>query len=159
MKKQPPKYSDHRETLVALVTYLAKCQNDDEVQKKRDDATLVELTKRLGLDRSEINTVLDQFKGLFRKSIEEHHTDKENDYRYALLLRYAQRTYVDDAPQPEWASPLSNQELMQLLSFIESQSREEEESKRQMRGNWITVIGIGITFLTSLVSLFVGLSK
>ena len=169
MKEQPSAYSHHFETLVALVTFLATCEIHDNAQQQRDNATAAELVRWLELDTAEVKTVLDEFNGLFRKSIDVHLTGQEKDHRYALVLRYARRKYFDDS-QPRWGNPLSNEELFHLLSFIgnkvreeqENQrmrTREEEESKRQKNANRVTIFGIGLTFLTSLLSLLVLLFK
>ena len=161
MKEQAPTYSQHSETLLALVTFLATCEIHDNDQERRDNASAQELSVWLSLELPEVETVLDGFHGLFRKSQTLHPTGttvKELDYRYVLVLRYARRKYFGTG-KPEWGSPLSNEELIQLLSFVGDKVRDEQESKRHAKANMITLIAIAITFVTSLLSLFVGLSK
>jgi hypothetical protein len=179
MKEQPPEYSRYYETLVALVKFLALCKIDYSPQEKRDDATGEELARLLSLDLSDVTTVLDKFKGLFRKTIEPlptgeepPPTGEEKAHRYALVLRYAHREYfkAKPPPKPVMGEPLSNEVLFSLLTFIgnkvreeqENQrirTREEEESKRRKTTNLITGFGIVATFLISLLSLIVALSK
>lgn len=142
MKKQALNYSQHYETLVALVTYLAICEINDNAQQRRDNATTEELAKYIGLETEEIKMVLNGFKGLFRRSIVEHPIDKkyEKQYRYTLQLRYARRIYTDDPMPAEWGSPLSNEDLFTLLSFITNKVREEQENERQIRANHVMML-------------------
>jgi|GEM_PF-4212271 len=170
MINQALSYSDHFETIVALVTYLAVCEIDDNAQEKRDNVTVGEVAERLDLNKSEVELVLKGYKGLFRKSEEDYPTKNHGkQYRYSLLLRYAQRPYIDGRPE-SWGPRLTNKELFSLLGFIANKVREEqenerirtremEESKRQRITNLITLLGIAATLALSLAALIINLLK
>jgi hypothetical protein len=71
MKKETVQYSDHYDVIVALVTYLAVCNRRGEKSDiTMDNATVQWLEKYLGLPETEVEFVLENFKGLFRRSLE-----------------------------------------------------------------------------------------
>ena len=74
-------YSDHLETLVALVQHLAMTER----KSKRPSA----LANALSLDPEEVKLVLENFKGLFRKS--RTTSDETQEHFFTLQLRYARR--------------------------------------------------------------------
>jgi hypothetical protein len=147
-----PKYSQHFETLVALVTYLGFTGGGHS-----DAAFADELASHLGLDELEVSTVLQQFKGLFRRS-ELPHPRRPTEHKYALQLRYARRKYVDGEYQGA-GEPLNNDDLFALLEFISNRVREEQESERHYQTNRITMIGALVAAAFSVLAAFIGLIK
>ena len=168
------KYSDHYETIVALVTYLAACNRYREKDKKYiDNATAWWLVKYLGLavhpaeietsddaekqraaeifdaQVAEVESVLNDYKSLFRKSIKSY--DGEDRYRYSLLLRYARRPYREDN-KPDVSDPLSNEELFSLLNFISSKAKMEQDEKSQMVTDRNQRIAMFIAALSAIIA-------
>ena len=168
------KYSDHYETIVALVTYLATCNRYREKDKKYiDNATAWWLVKYLGLavhpdeietsddtekqsataiynaKVAEVESVLNSYKSFFRKSMKSY--DGEDRYRYSLLLRYARRPYKEDN-KPDVSDPLSNEELFSLLNFISSKAKMEQEEKTQRDNNRHQLIAMGIAVLSAVIA-------
>ncbi|MBT1120890.1 hypothetical protein ACYCFL_19450 [Stutzerimonas nitrititolerans] len=114
MKK--PRYSDNLETLIALVTHLAMT---DWATRSPPN-----LAKALSIDQSEIERVLESFKGLFRKS--KNTSKKTGAHFYALQLRHARQWLQDDEENEESKRPPLEQEyLSMLLDFISHRAQEE----------------------------------
>lgn len=123
-----PKYSEHYETVIALVTYLAVCQRySKRFDKTIDNATSDWLANYLNLEVDEVAFVLDNFRGLFRKTKEAY----DGLHRYSLLLRYSLRSYTT-ADAPDTSKPLSNEELFALLNFVSSKASEEQQEQRHV---------------------------
>jgi hypothetical protein len=152
-KKPNLYYSEHYETLVALVTHLGAKGGDEA-----DAANPIDMAKRLGLDEAEVENVLDNFKGLFRKSENPYPSEHGPQHRYMLQLRYARRKYVN-GKVINVGEALSNGELFSLLEFVTNKVREEQENERQARSNKITMIGVWIAAALSLASTIVSLLK
>jgi hypothetical protein len=147
-------YTTHFETLVALVTHLAVVGGDEA-----DAANAPKLAKRLRLNEQEVEYVLDNFHGLFRRSEMQYPTKNYGQqYKYTLQLRYARRKYVD-GQVANVGEALSNEELFALLEFISNKVREEQENERQAKGNRVTMIGVWIAAALSLASIIVSLLK
>jgi hypothetical protein len=139
----PPRYAQHHETLVAAVTQLAMGQSAFRQAKT--------LAKDLSIDPSEVATVLNDFKGLFKKSAGSQ-KDPEGQ-SYCLHLRYTLRYNQDEkAERP----PLDTQYLMALLEFISRKSSEESQRSVAMRAALITA---GLSLLASTISLAVTLFR
>jgi hypothetical protein len=103
--------------------------------------------------------VLDGFKGLFRRSEGTHSTaDYGLQHKYSLQLRYARRKYVDDKVV-NVGEALSNEELFALLEFITNKVREEQENERLSRSNRLTMIGVWIAAVMSVLSALISLIK
>lgn len=161
MKKEIVKYSDHYEVIVSLVTYLAVCNRRvEKYDKTIDNATAGWLAEYLGLQEKshEVEYVLENFKGLFRKSRQQH----DGHYRYTLLLRYSHRTY-DGSQAPDISEPLPNDELFSLLGFISnkvavelSEKQQSENNRNQQVAMFIAVLSAVIAAAASVVSALVG---
>jgi hypothetical protein len=152
--KKTLSYNQHFETLIALVTHLAVVGGDEA-----DAANASKLAQRLGLDEQEVITVLDNFKGLFRRTQERYPTkDFGLQYKYTLQLRYARRKYVD-GKVVNAGEALTNEELFSLLEFITNKVNEEQENDRQARENKITMVGVWVAATLSLASTIVSLFK
>lgn len=147
-------YSQHFETLVALVTHLAVTGGAEA-----DAANAPKLADRLGLDKDEVMTVLDGFKGIFRRTQDQYQTSNYGlQYKYTLQLRYARRKYVD-GKVVNVGEAITNEELFSLLDFITNKVREEQENERQSRSNRVTMIGVWLAAAMSFVSAIVTLLK
>ena len=148
MAAQPLCYGPNLEIIVALVTYLAKC---DEADDQPDAATAQELAQRLGLDRRRVERVLTEFKGLFRESEELVESGEATDYHYSLQLRYAGRKY-EDGEYTKSRPPLRNEDLFQILQFVNERVRQEAENERNRRTNTVTAVGVWVAATLSLLS-------
>ncbi len=80
MSKKALSYSQHFETLVALVTHLAVVGGDEA-----DAANAPKLAACLGLDEPEVIMVLEGFKGLFRRT-QERYPSKNYGLQYKYTL-------------------------------------------------------------------------
>jgi hypothetical protein len=160
MDKLRPRYSDHYDTLLALISYLGIHTEDYGGAKgKRDSANAIELAERLSIPEAEVKFVLDSFSGIFRRSQKEQPTpDYGRGYRYSLHLRYARRKYLGGAIK-EFGEPLSNDDLFSLLEFVTNRVKEELESQRSLRSNRITMIGVWVAGTMSLLSVLANLLK
>lgn len=147
-------YSDHYETLVALITYLAIASPEG----RKDASNAPRLADHLGLDLDEVRNVLGKFKGLFRRSQETFSSSYGPEYRYVLQLRYARRKYIK-GELADVGEPLSNEDLFSLLTFITDKVREEQEDKRQTRSNRVTMIGVWTAAILSFISATIALLK
>ncbi|MBD1870294.1 hypothetical protein H6F95_23975 [Cyanobacteria bacterium FACHB-471] len=153
-QKKTLSYSQHFETLVALVTHLAVVSGNEA-----DAANALKLAQRLGLDKQEVISVLDNFKGLFRRTEKPYPTKNYGlQYKYSLQLRYARRKYVD-SNVVNAGEALTNEELLSLFTFITNKVNEEQETARQAKENKITMIGVWVAAMLSLVSTVVSLYK
>ena len=147
-------YSQHFETLVALVTHLAVVGGDEA-----DAANAPKLADRLGLDEQEVVEVLESFKGLFRKTQERYPSKNYGlQHRYTLQLRYARRRYID-GKVVNVGEAMTNEGLFSLLEFITKKVSEEQESARHARSNKITMIGVWVAATLSLVTAIISLFK
>lgn len=144
---QNPKYSDHQETLIALVTHLA--MTDWSAR------TPTNLSKALSIDKGEIVAVLDNFKGLFRRS--KKTSKKSDDYFYSLQIRHA-RQWLSEAEEEDETTkkpPLETEYITKLLDFVISKSAEERSNKIAAVGPWVAAIaslvvaGLAIIFKSS----------
>ena len=141
---QDPKYSQHQETLIALVTHLAMTAFSAR--------TPTNLSKALSIDAEEIKKVLEQFKGLFRKSKKK--TKKTDDHFYTLQIRHA-RQWLDESKEGDEdvkKPPLESEYLTKLLDFVINKAEEERTNKIATIAPWVTAIaslivaGLAIVF-------------
>jgi hypothetical protein len=154
MTNQEPSYSKHFDALVALTTYLAITSSED-----LDAANSFRLAEQLGLNTQEVEFVLDNFKGLFRKSLKKYQTtDFGIQHNYTLQLRYARRIYIDGSIA-NLGQALSNEELFSLLEFILGKVKEEQENERQNSSNRITMVGAILAAILSFGTLLVTILK
>ncbi|MCO5210828.1 MAG: hypothetical protein M9936_14135 [Caldilinea sp.] len=150
-----PKYTDHYETIIALVTYLAVCQRYSTTYKKTiDNATATWLADYLNLEEAEVTIVLDSFRGIFRKTKEQY----DGHYRYSLLLRYSLRSYIDPNAQDS-STRLSNEELFALLDFVSRKASEEREEQRHVdnirKQNLAMIVAVVCAVIAAASSVFV----
>lgn len=105
-----PKYADNIDTLVALTTHLA--MTDWSMR------TPPNLAKALSIEESKIQYVLDNFKGLFRRSTKK--SSKTGTHFYSLQLRHARQWLEDAFEEDEGAKkpPLEPEYVTMLLNFI-----------------------------------------
>tara|TARA_B100001964_G_C14097583_1_gene537749 strand:- start:101 stop:499 length:399 start_codon:yes stop_codon:yes gene_type:complete len=115
------KYSDHIETITALVSYLALW--------KGKSRTPGGVAGALGLDKSEVWKVLDGFSGIFRKSKNPSSNPRKiGQHYYTLHVRYATR-HLDsnktDEDNPEFKIPLAGEYLSTILAMIQERANME----------------------------------
>ncbi|WP_024850893.1 hypothetical protein [Hydrogenovibrio kuenenii] len=129
---QNPKYSEHQETLIALVTHLA--MTDWSMR------TPTNLSKALSIDVNEIKIVLEDFKGLFRKSNKK--SKKTDDPFYTLQIRYAKQWLDENEEENEndKKPPLESEILIKLLDFVIAKAAEERANKILSIAPWITAL-------------------
>ena len=130
---QNPKYSEHQETLIALVTHLA--MTDWSAR------TPTGLAKALSIESDEITKVLDNFKGLFRKSKKK--SKKNDDHFYTLQIRHAKQWLDenDEEGENDKKPPLEAEILTKLLDFIISKAAEERTNKIASIAPWVALFG------------------
>ena len=132
-----PSYSDHLEVLVAAVTHLAMGKWAFRQAKT--------LAKDMSIDANEVAVVLDEFKGLFRKSVGASN-DPFEQY-YCLHLRYTRQYNEDEkAERP----PLDTQNLMTLLEFISRKANQEDQRSGAIRAALVTA---GVSLVASITTL------
>lgn len=148
-------YSNHFETIVALVTHLALATGNDG---KSDDSNAMRLAAHLGLDPAETVEVLDNLKGLFRRSHETFASSSGPQHRYSLQLRYARRTY-QESELVQASKPLSNDDLFSLLTFVIDKVREEQENQRLSQSNRTTMVGAWIAATMALIAALASLAN
>ncbi|GAG70467.1 unnamed protein product, partial [marine sediment metagenome] len=141
------KYSDHLETIVALVTHLAMTRH-----KSR---TPTILSSDLSLDHSEVSLVLNSFKGLFRESIK---TTKQKDsgyveHYYWLQLRYA-RWWLEEQQMfdEDNQAPLEPEYIGMLLSFISAMVEQEKAEERQTKVNYFSLTASICALVASIIA-------
>ena len=150
MNNETPRYSDHYEIIVALVTYLAVCKRRaKDYPKTMDDATAGWLAEHLGLEAytEEVEHILNSYKSLFRKSNKPY----QGHYLYSLLLRYSRRLYKENQAS-DVCEPLSNDELFSLLDFISSKVKMEQEEKSQVNNYRYQLLAMGIAVLSTMIA-------
>ncbi len=141
------RYSNHLETLIALVTNLAMTRHRSRTPRA--------LAKYLSLDYGQVLYVLTSFKGLFRESIAV--TDNGEHY-YTLQLRYARRWLEDEAPEDDNSAleePLEADYLSTLLNFISGMIANEQASARQYSENRAALIGAWVAAIAAIVAAIV----
>jgi hypothetical protein len=146
-------YSDHLETIIALVTNLGMTR-----YKSR---TPTALAKYLSLDKDEVNLVLQNFKGLFRESIIK--SKKTNEPFYTLQLRYSRRWLEDDAEEQDEDAPDNQREPLEadymatLLGFISEMVANEQAEKRQLIANRSATVGAWIAAGAAFIAAIIGI--
>lgn len=152
--KNNPSYSEHLDTLIALVTYLALTNS-----KSRTPSSL---SKNLNLDQDQVNFVLENFKSLFRKSKTKSTTASE--HYYTLHARYAFRSHSNGEDDEDIArEPLSSDYLTKLIDFIVNKSEIEHDKEKQKLYSKTTMtsaivaafISVLVAFLTILSNHFI----
>ena len=130
---QNPKYSDHQETLIALVTHLA--MTDWSAR------TPTNLAKALSVESTEITKVLNEFKGLFRQAKKK--SKKTGDHFYTLQIRHAKQWLdeSEDVGEDDKKPPLEPEILTKLLDFVISKAAEERANKIASIVPWIALFG------------------
>ena len=146
------RYSENLDTLIALVTNLAMTRFKARTPSK--------LAKRLSLDESEVLLVLENFKGLFRRS--RRKKSKSGEYYYTLQLRYARRWLEENSENegeddPEPQEPLEAEYLATLLNFVTSQADHEQAYKRQKSSNFTTLVGAWVAAVAAIIAAILSL--
>jgi|APSaa5957512535_1039671.scaffolds.fasta_scaffold283480_1 hypothetical protein len=156
------KYSDHIETITALVSYLALW--------KGKSRTPGGVAGALGLDKSEVWKVLDGFPGLFRKSKNpSRKPEKIGQHYYTLHVRYATRhldskkTDVDskkvDEDNPELKIPLAADYLSTILVMIQERAKMEISLASESKQRIITLIGAWVAAAAAIIAALIVASK
>lgn len=129
----PQRYTKHLDTLLALVANLA-LTTGPRLNRGR---TISGLTNDLGLikpdmaaTRTEIQSTLDEFPGLFRKTMVS--TSGRGENFYMLHLRRAL------APDPNQDPPALSFDVVKMLLEFVSQRAEAEADERQFHENLTT---------------------
>ena len=142
------KYSDHVDILVALVTHLGMTRYKSRLPSK--------IAKYLDIDEGETVKVLENFKGLFRKSIG---VSSHGEHYYTLQLRYARRWLdqekdkdQDGEEEEEPREPIGAEYLSALLNFIISMVVQEQSSSRQLLTNRITLYASIIAAVAAIIA-------
>lgn len=139
----PPSYSEHLETLIALLTHLA--MTDWSMR------TPPNLAKALSIDEAEIQYVLDNFKGLFRRS--QKTSKKTGAHFYTLQIRYARQWLEDEVEHDEGPKrpPLEAEYLTTLLNFVTHKAAEERSRSLGLITAWIAAGAMLIVAILAIV--------
>jgi hypothetical protein len=110
------------------------------------------IAKDLSIDAEDVTTILNSFKGLFRRSsgVSRDHGDSF----YSLHLRFARQ--VADEDNNKERPPLDTEYLMSLLDFISRRANEEAR-----RGTTMTValITAALSLVASLTSVIISILR
>lgn len=140
-----PRYSDHVDLLLALVTYLALTW--ERARSPHGTA------RDLGLEEADVEQTLRSFPGLFRRSrTPSGITPVGNQHMYTLHARYARRRCGPGSDPQGAGEELDADQLRALLDFITEQARLEKESHRHALSQVWVLVGIFIAAAASLVS-------
>lgn len=142
------KYSNHLDTLVALITHLSYSEYAAR--------TPPNLAKALSIDEAEILYVLDNFKSLFRKS--KTVSKKTGTNFYALHLRYA-RIWIEEAEEESEEKPklpLDAASVNALLDFVVKKADQETRQTLGFGTAWLTTIG---SLIVAALAIIFGLRK
>ncbi|HEX6612342.1 MAG TPA: hypothetical protein VF022_00555 [Rhodanobacteraceae bacterium] len=95
------------------------------------------LSKALSIDESEIEQVLDGYKGLFRKS--KKVSKKTGKHFYTLQIRYARQWLEErlEDDEGEKKPPLEAEYLTTLLNFVTHKAAEEKNRSLSLVTSWI----------------------
>lgn len=126
-------YSDNLEILTALISHLGLVQNKSRVPSR--------IAVSIGWERAEVERVLNEFKGIFRKS--SRRSPKTKQHYYTLQLRYSLKhseyqkaednKISSDEARKEFNQPGSPLEVSDIISLIEYVSnRAEQETARHL---------------------------
>jgi hypothetical protein len=132
-----PSYSKHYETLMAVVTHLAV--NKWAIRQPKG------IARDLSIDVENVIYVLENFKGLFRKSAGA--SRDHGDSYYCLHLRFARQ--VTDEDNNKERPPLESAYLVPLLEFVSKRASEESHRGTVMTTAMITAT---LSLFASLVS-------
>jgi hypothetical protein len=163
-KLQARRYSEHLDTLLALITYLALTR-----WRSRSPNGLA---RDLGLDEATVTAALDSFPGLFRKSADVYETAAGTQHSYTLHARYARRRPSGVDPVAEVSAgtknlaalrdPGSSQDgtgeeldadtLRMLLDFVSERARAERESHQHMRSQRVLILGVFVAAAASVLA-------
>lgn len=132
-QNKQPRYSDHLDTIIALVTHLGYSE-----YKAR---TSPNLAKALSIPETEITLVLEMYKSLFRKS--DGVSKKTGAPFYALQLRHAIRwveeANEDAAPDEQEPKPaLDHAQVNALLDFVVKKADHESRTSLGHMTAWVT---------------------
>jgi len=127
-----PKYSDHLDTIIALITNLAYAE-----KAYRTPATLANATS---IDESEVTLVLEAYKSLFRKS-----KSRKSNAFYSLQLRHARKWIEEenaDALDDEGRrlGPLEADSVNALLDFVVKKADHESRTSLGLYTSWLTSV-------------------
>lgn len=134
------RYSDHLDTLTAVVTHLAMGEHI-----KRTANGLAADTQ---IDEHGIATVLDGFPGLFKRYGKD--TSPEGRVLYSLHLVHAGRHLLTDT-RGDRVNPLDSQYLATLLEFISHRAQDEYQRATAVTSARIAAL---VSILGAVVSLF-----
>lgn len=140
MNKNSMKYSDHFETIVALISNMALMTFTSRTPSK--------LAKFLALDSDEVNFVLKNFKGIFRESIRT--SPDSNEKYYCLQIRFATRKQEEDENTDADVIQLKAEYLNTLLEFVTKMVEGEKASERQTSINVVTLLASIIALVASI---------
>lgn len=141
MYKKSTKYSDHFETIVALISHMALMNFTSRTPSM--------LAKYLSLDEGEVNFVLQNFKGIFRESIKS--SQERNEKFYCLQIRYATRKQEEDNDEGDFIQ-LKAEYLNTLLDFVAKMVETEKASTRQASYNLTTIMASIIALIASIAT-------
>ena len=132
-----PTYSEHLETLAAVITHLALY--------KRPKRTVHGIATESQIGEQAVQFVLDNFGGIFKKYLAK---SPSGEALYALHVRHARQSAVDgDDAELE---PLDPQYLTILLEFVSHRAQDESQRRTSYIVAWI---GAAVSVIAAAVAL------
>jgi hypothetical protein len=143
-------YSRDIDILIALVSYLSMTEYRSMRPSK--------IAQRLSLERERVEEVLENYKGLFRKSTNKTHEETGEHY-YTLHIRYAMRWLNEDDSMSETTPPkLPAEYITTILNFLSDRVKQEETQRTEQVKNLITMIAAIIAAFASIATVIMSVN-
>ncbi|MGR5406259.1 hypothetical protein [Vibrio mediterranei] len=138
--------------LIALIQHLG-------AHEKWNSRTPRNIADSIGLDKKDVEDVLEGYPAFFRKS---SNLSTQKEPLYSLHIRYARRTKKQregEANSKEWSEPLSSEEMQTLLNLVtnmiglEAENRRlKEDSKHNNMKVWVALAGAFATAIAAILA-------
>ncbi|TOL90363.1 hypothetical protein CGH87_23660 [Vibrio parahaemolyticus] len=138
--------------LIALIQHLG-------AHEKWNSRTPRNIADSIGLDRGDVENVLDGYPAFFRKS---SNLSAQKEPLYSLHIRYARRTKKQiegEGSHKEWSAPLSSEEMQTLLNLVtnmiglEAENRRlKEDSRHNNMKVWVALTGAFATAIAAILA-------
>ncbi|CAK3329864.1 hypothetical protein AB4562_03710 [Vibrio sp. 10N.222.54.A1] len=138
--------------LIALIQHLG-------AHEKWNSRTPINIADSIGLDRRDVENVLDGYPAFFRKS---SNLSAQKEPLYSLHIRYARRTKKQiegEGNLKEWSDPLSSEEMQTLLNLVinmiglEADNRRlKEDSRHNNMKVWVALTGAFATAIAAILA-------
>jgi hypothetical protein len=148
LSKKKNEYSKDLDHLIASIVYLG-------THTYYWARTPANLAAELSLSEGRLQTVFDDYPGLFRKSGK---PSKSGQHFYSLQARYAQREGGNtvEPEQVSYIAPLTTDKLQMLVDFVKHAAEREQEMSLRMLSNGIAVLA---ALVSAASAIFIAFAK